>query len=390
MLWFWLGVGLVSLLLAYGRFAPFYRVIYALPYFSTIRNPVKFLHVFAFSLVVLFAYGVDGLWRRYMQPAGPNTAPRWAGLKAWWARATRFEKRWVLGCVLALGASLLAWLAYASSRQSLEQYLQTVQFDEAKAHAIAGFSIGQVGWFVLFFVLAAGLMLLIFSGGFAGARARWGAVLLGLLLVVDLGRANQPWVVYWDYQEKYASNPIIDRLREKPYEHRVTMLPFHRAAAVCLAGPGLSRPVAEAPVPVLQHPVARYRPDAAHAGGRRGLREGFNRAGRHEFPPRHCPRLAAHQYALPARRRRDSFALSTANPIRRTLRSAWPSVSTLCPGRDSPEPTELEQLTAVPAHEWALCPHRIHPGAAPRETLLQLAGGHQRPGRAGPARRPVI
>ena len=43
-LWFWLGVSFVSLLLAYGRFAPFYRLIYALPYFSTIRNPVKFLH----------------------------------------------------------------------------------------------------------------------------------------------------------------------------------------------------------------------------------------------------------------------------------------------------------------------------------------------------------
>jgi hypothetical protein len=54
-----------------------------------------------------------------------------------------------------------------------------------------------------------------------------GAVLVGLLLVADLGRANQPWVIYWDYKEKYASNPIIDRLREKPYEQRVAMLPFH-------------------------------------------------------------------------------------------------------------------------------------------------------------------
>ena len=157
-------------------------------------------------------------------------------VEGWWAKATRFDKRWVLGCVLVLGASLLAWLAYASSRQSLEQYLQAVQFDEAKARAIAGFSISQVGWFVLFFVLAAGLMLLIFSGGFAGARAKWGAVLLGLLLVVDLGRANQPWIIYWDYEAKYASNPIIDRLREKPYEHRVAMIPFTAPPKLALLG----------------------------------------------------------------------------------------------------------------------------------------------------------
>jgi hypothetical protein len=227
LLWFWLVAGFISVLLGYGRFAPFYRVIYALPYFSTIRNPVKFFHIVCFVLVVLFGYGVDGLWRRYMQPAGAGSAPRWAGWKAWWARATGFEKRWGQGCGLALGASLLAWLAYAFSRQSLERYLQVVQFDEAKARAIAGFSICQVGWFELFFVLAAGLMLLILSGRFAGGRARSGMVLLGLLLVGDLVRANEPWVMYWDSKQKYASNPIIDRLRERPYEHRVAILPFH-------------------------------------------------------------------------------------------------------------------------------------------------------------------
>ena len=237
LLWFWLGVSLISLLLAYGRFAPFYRVIYALPYFSTIRNPVKFLHLFSFV-------AGRALRLRGGRPMAPIHAAGGAEHRAPVGRAesaggpgrARFEKRWGRGCVLALGASLLAWLAYASSRQSLEQYLQAVQFDEAKAHAIAGFSIGQVGWFVLFFVLAAGLMLLIFSGGFAGARAGWGAVLLGLLLVADLGRANEPWVIYWDYKEKYASNPIIDRLREKPYEQRVTMLPFRTPPQFSLLG----------------------------------------------------------------------------------------------------------------------------------------------------------
>ena len=91
---FWLGASLISLLLAYGRFAPFYRVIYALPYFSTIRNPAKFLHVFAFSLVVLFAYGVDGLWRRYMQPAGrtPRTVGR---VEAVVGRGRQVRKAWV-------------------------------------------------------------------------------------------------------------------------------------------------------------------------------------------------------------------------------------------------------------------------------------------------------
>jgi hypothetical protein len=46
-------------------------------------------------------------------------------------------------------------------------------------------------------------------------------VLIGVVLVIDLARANAPWVRYYDYKQKYASNPIIDLLAEKPYEHRV-------------------------------------------------------------------------------------------------------------------------------------------------------------------------
>jgi len=124
-----------------------------------------------------------------------------------------------------LGIVLVAWMGYDFERQTLVAYLQTVSFDQSNAESTASFSIRQVGWFVLFFVLSTGLITCIFIGAFAGTRARWGCVLLGLFLVADLGRANLPWVVYWNYQEKYASNLILDRLRDKPYEHRVTMLP---------------------------------------------------------------------------------------------------------------------------------------------------------------------
>jgi hypothetical protein len=91
---------------------------------------------------------------------------------------------------------------------------------------VAAFSIHQVGWFILFFALSAVLVALILSGFFAGPRAKWGCGLLGLLLIADLGRANLPWIVYWDFKSKYYSNLIIDELRQHPYEHRVAVLPF--------------------------------------------------------------------------------------------------------------------------------------------------------------------
>jgi len=226
LLWFWLVVGGVSTALAFGRHAPFYRWLYALPYFSTIRNPVKFLYFLSFALVILFAYGVDGLWRNYMRPALPGMTGQWSGWKRWWAKAGTFDRRWVLGCWVTLGVSLVAWVVYASSSQALVQYLATIQIDPPFSERVAAFSIHQVGWFVLFFVVGAGLLGLIVSGAFAGVRARWGAIWLGLLVVLDLGRSNQFWTIYWDYQDKYASNPIIDFVRQRPFEHRVGLLSF--------------------------------------------------------------------------------------------------------------------------------------------------------------------
>ena len=56
--------------------------------------------------------------------------------------------------------------------------------------------------------------------------AKW-AVALGLLIVIDLTRANSPWVQYDDYKHKYESgNPLISALAKSPHEGRVTISPL--------------------------------------------------------------------------------------------------------------------------------------------------------------------
>ncbi len=260
-LWFWSAVAAMALLLAFGRFAPFYRLFYALPYVSTIRNPTKFLHVFNWALVVLFAYGVHGLTKRYLEGATAQANGLSAHLKSWWAKASAFDKRWTRGALVAVAASLVSWLVYASSRDGLVKYLAEVGFpDQAVAAQIASFSFKEVGCFVLFLVLAVGLLTLILSGRFMGRQARWGAILLGLLLVVDLGRANLPWILYWDYPEKDASNPIIDRLRERPYEHRVAIFPLERFLRLDSLPPQ-ARPLVEDYIALwnLYHPLSGWK-----------------------------------------------------------------------------------------------------------------------------------
>ena len=67
MIKFWAVAAAISLLLAFGRHTPFYQIIYQLPYFSTVRNPIKFMHPFELAILVLFGYGLQGLWRRYLE-----------------------------------------------------------------------------------------------------------------------------------------------------------------------------------------------------------------------------------------------------------------------------------------------------------------------------------
>lgn len=239
-IWFWSVAALIALLLAHGKYSPFASFYYwlytVLPYASTVRSPEKFLHVMNFSVLILFGYGVEGIKRQYFDAPLVSTSLS-ARLKTWWARAAAFDKRWVTGCVVAIFVAAGGALAYTIYRPAVERYLQDVQFPPDLAHMIAGYSLHQVLWFILFLVLDCGLLLLIFAGVFAGRRAKWGAILLGVLLVWDLGRAdmqfNNPFssrwdLGFWNYKEKYEVgdlNPICAILANKPYEHRVQQLP---------------------------------------------------------------------------------------------------------------------------------------------------------------------
>jgi hypothetical protein len=229
MIWFWFALLVISLPLSFGRFGFFdgypFRLLYELPGASLIRNPTKFILVFSWAFVILFAYGVQGLSRRYLEASAPNIKSSISQIQSWWKNARGFDRRWTLGCVIAFIVSGLAWLVYASQKKALISYLQTVDVP-GDPNEIAAFSIAQAGWFLLFFAVAIGIVILIIAGIFSGRRARIGGLLLGAMLLVDLGRANLPWITHWDYKQKYATDPIIDVLRDKPYEHRVIQLPF--------------------------------------------------------------------------------------------------------------------------------------------------------------------
>ncbi len=228
MMWFWVATLGVATVLAWGKFTPVYKLtVYQLPYFSSIRNPMKFMHVSHLALMILFGYGLLGLSRRYFgegRAARADGRPAGAGKAGPGSAADGFDAGWRWAMIGMVAASLVGLLAYLSGKAALVKHLEGAGFDNPQLpspSAIASFSGTEFGLFVLFLGLSVGALMAVMRGWFGGGRARWGTLLLGLILTIDLWRANTPWVVYWDYKHKYATNPILDVLRDKPYEARV-------------------------------------------------------------------------------------------------------------------------------------------------------------------------
>ncbi|HWN93489.1 MAG TPA: hypothetical protein VNT99_00530 [Methylomirabilota bacterium] len=226
LIWFWAGMAVVGMFLGWGRHAPLYQLLYALPYFSSVRNPMKFFHAVHLCVMILFAYGLIGVNRRYLDVPG-KAVSLFGQLKAWWAKAPPHEKLWTWGCIAAVGLGVMGWFGYMGSRSALVKHLMESGFPDSQlANSIASFSIREVLLFVLTLAVCVAVLTVIISGALGGHRAKWAALLLGGILVLDLGRADARWINYSNWKLKYATNPIIDLLKDKPYEHRVAVLPF--------------------------------------------------------------------------------------------------------------------------------------------------------------------
>ena len=222
--WFWTGIAIVSILLAFGRHAPFYRLPYDwLPYFSTMRNPIKFMHIFHLASVILFGYGLQVLWTHYLNRPPAREKKLGKLLQQWWAKATGFDRKWTLAVAGILVFGLLSCLIYASAGKEMAQLLLEVGFSEELAGEIHTFSVFELLWSVVFFSMVWILVTLTLSGAFHWKHRKTLGIALGLLLVADLGRADRLWIVYYDYKKKYTSNPVIDKLQENAFERRVTI-----------------------------------------------------------------------------------------------------------------------------------------------------------------------
>lgn len=219
---FWAVTSFLSLLFAFGHYAPFYRLLYELPYFSTIRIPMKFLHPMHLGLIVLFGYGLEGMRRAYMEKKASGSDNVVDRLGAWWRSAAGFDRVWRTLLVLLPVTGLIVAFVYGQTESDLVRTLaRTPGINAADAPNIAGFSIHEV-WNAALFLAAYSAVLAIIASGNWGGRQRVAFIVLGVIFAVDMYRANIPWVQHYNYERRYQSNVVIDTLRTNAWEGRMT------------------------------------------------------------------------------------------------------------------------------------------------------------------------
>ena len=183
---FWLAVGVVALLLAFGRYAPFYRLFYSIPYMSYLRAPVKFMRLVEFAVAILAGSGLAALMadncKRSLRRGLGFAAIGAAALCAIYAMHVNASANTFAAILGRLGASPLMRPMALHAVRSLW-------------HAILGF--GLVAG--LAFALAKGVL-----------RGRTAAAVLLVALAIDIAVATKPFMFTVDKSLSYKPNDITE------------------------------------------------------------------------------------------------------------------------------------------------------------------------------------
>lgn len=234
-IWFWTGAAVLALMISFGKFFPLFRLVFALPFLSTIRIPVKYLHVVAVCVVVLFAHGLEGLGRAYLRPTARDLVSGAALLdrvKRWWTQATGHDRVWKRISLVCVLGGVVATVLYAGAGGSVTGHLTSTGFPAEAAREIYRFSVREV-WVALGFLLAGTALLVVMAArGFRNTGAAWWC--LGLLVSVDLYRSVLPWVTYLDKDWMYQTNPVIDLLKTGTADHSRVTARLHPEARTML------------------------------------------------------------------------------------------------------------------------------------------------------------
>jgi hypothetical protein len=197
-----LGMGGVALLYALGTHTPVWRVFYeVVPGISLFRAPSIAAFLFGFAAVTLMAFGID----RVLEMGGGGAGKGDAGVRRVDVFLLSAAGVLLLGTLLAsTGALTSAWTSVLgpSMDGTREQALGRAEPFIARGFLVATLLTATLWGLVRAFRLGKASGTLLVAG-------------LGLLVVVDLARVNDPFIQTLDFRQWAAPDPNIRYLVER-------------------------------------------------------------------------------------------------------------------------------------------------------------------------------
>ena len=193
--WFWIGAAIVTLLVAFGGYTPFYRLVYELPMMSVVRAPNMSFFVATLAVAGLTAIGVERLM------------------------LGEVSRRYLVGWAAAAGA--IALLATVGGLTGLSAVLAGPErMDAAEANRMA---VTLGAWRSLIFVALAVAALWMFREGRLQFRILGWA--LAAIVALDLWSVNRQYFKFMPpARELYGSDPAVEFLKQRSNTGRTLVL----------------------------------------------------------------------------------------------------------------------------------------------------------------------
>jgi hypothetical protein len=201
-LWFWVSLGVFTLLWTLGQYTPFFHLIYVLvPGTKFFRAPAAVFFLTSFAVAALAGQGIDAVFERRVKP--------------WY----------LIAC--AVGAVLIAVLAAGGGLINVAEALAGPERYEAVLANAPDVTFGSVRAMIVVLVTT-GLIVFAIRGRLSMTAMAWSLV---VLLVADLWSVER---LYWKWSPPasitYGSDAAIDYLRKQTEPGRVLALPTGRGS----------------------------------------------------------------------------------------------------------------------------------------------------------------
>lgn len=202
-----LGIGGVALLYTLGLHTPVWRIFYeVVPGISLFRAPSIAAFLFGFGAVTLMAFGVD----RVLGAGEADTLS---------SEADASDKGLLI--FLSIATGLLFFGTLLASEGMLTDLWSSILYrgiDLGKMEALARAQPFIVRGFLISTALAGGLLLLTWGVRKGKVPGLVWLVGVGLLLVLDLGRVDDPFIQTQDFHQWSAADPNVQYLLERQEE----------------------------------------------------------------------------------------------------------------------------------------------------------------------------